>query len=388
MFKQYYQQFLDSVPGRLHFAAHSHHYWPDVTRQAIVDYWDDSARHADDKWTHIWGEIIPRAQRHIARILGISAPEQVVFAPNTHEFVCRLLSCFEGSRPVRLLSTDGEFHSFRRQARRWQEVGQVELTLIESEPIGSFPERLVRAAQHTPHDLVFFSQVFFNSGLAVDDVVGLVKRLPAEPMVVVDGYHGFCALPTDLSSVQDRIFYLAGGYKYAQAGEGACFMCVPRGCRLRPVNTGWFASFGSLEAGQSDEVQYSDSGLRFAGATFDPSGLYRFNAVMDLFDRAGITIEAVHEHVMGLQKHFLDGLRTVRHPLLNEDTLIYKADADHGHFLTFALPSVNETVQLAQRLAQADVIVDHRANRLRFGFGLYQDAQDVAALLQRMAALG
>jgi hypothetical protein len=33
-----------------------------------------------------------------------------------------------------------------------------------------------------------------------------------EALVVIDGYHGFLALPTDLSKIEDRVFYLAGGY--------------------------------------------------------------------------------------------------------------------------------------------------------------------------------
>ena len=37
--------------------------------------------------------------------------------------------------------------------------------------------------------------------------------------------------------------YLAGGYKYAMAGEGACFMHCPPGFGARPRNTGWYASF-------------------------------------------------------------------------------------------------------------------------------------------------
>ena len=39
-----------SQPGRLHAAAHSHHPWPDVTREAHLQAWDDAARHHDDKW--------------------------------------------------------------------------------------------------------------------------------------------------------------------------------------------------------------------------------------------------------------------------------------------------------------------------------------------------
>ena len=46
---------------------------------------------------------------------------------------------------------------------------------------------------------------------------------------MIDGYHGFMALPTDFAAIAGRAFYLAGGYKYAMAGEGVCFMHCPPG---------------------------------------------------------------------------------------------------------------------------------------------------------------
>ena len=46
-------------------------------------------------------------------------------------------------------------------------------------------------------------------------------------VVAIDGYHGFMAVPTDLSRIAGRAFYLAGGYKYAMAGEGVCFLHCP-----------------------------------------------------------------------------------------------------------------------------------------------------------------
>ena len=64
--------------------------------------------------------------------------------------------------------------------------------------------------------------------------------------MVVDGYHGFMATPTDLSAVADKIFYLSGGYKYAMSGEGAGILHAPDGYCMRPVATGWFAEFGNL----------------------------------------------------------------------------------------------------------------------------------------------
>jgi hypothetical protein len=68
--KAHYSHFLQARPGVLHFAAHSHHLWPDVTRGAVVQAWDDAARLADRKWEHVLGAVLPRAQAHVARILG------------------------------------------------------------------------------------------------------------------------------------------------------------------------------------------------------------------------------------------------------------------------------------------------------------------------------
>ena len=50
------------------------------------------------------------------------------------------------------------------------------------------------------------------------------------------------------------------------------------------MDTGWYAGFGRLVAGAPERVDYSDDGFRFWGATFDPTALYRFNAVMDWLD--------------------------------------------------------------------------------------------------------
>ena len=244
-----FARFRNAAPERLHFAAHSHHFWPDVARDAQIKAWDDAARLVDDKWGEVLESLWGRVSAEIARHLGLADPRTLVPAPNTHELVTRLLSCCPTDRPVRIVTTDGEFHSFRRQS-----------------------ERLAAAAREHAPDLVFVSQVLFGSGFALVDLAGLVAALTApDRLVVIDGYHGFLARPTDLAPIADRAFYIAGGYKYAMAGEGACFMHCPPGVALRPRNTGWFASFGTLSRGYRG-VPYSADGWRFMGATFDPSG--------------------------------------------------------------------------------------------------------------------
>ncbi|MGH7534377.1 MAG: aminotransferase class V-fold PLP-dependent enzyme, partial [Gemmatimonadales bacterium] len=180
-------------------------------------------------------------------------------------------------------------------------------------------------------------------------------------------------------------FYLAGGYKYAQGGEGVCFLHVPPGCRLRPVNTGWFATFGRLSEAPGERVEYLNDAFRFWGATFDPTGLYRFNAVMDWLQAQGMTVDRIHAHARGLQEHFLVGLERQRPPAVPVSALVTPRSLERqGHFLTFRLVEASE---LARRLGERGVVVDTRGDRLRFGFGLYHDEDDVDRLLARLAAL-
>ena len=379
----HFGHFLSTAPWRLHVAAHSHHPWPDVTLDAQRQAWLDAALLVDDKWDRVFGEVIPEAQRHVARRLGLSEPSTVAFGPNTHALVMRLLSCLPPGRPVRILTTDAEFHSFARQARRLEEDGLATVERVAAEPFPTFPGRLAEAASAGGHDLVYFSSVLFNSGYVLPDVDAVVAAVPAEEtLVVVDGYHQFMALPADLSGVEGRAFYTAGGYKYAMAGEGAAFLHCPPGYAPRPRDTGWFAGFGDLTAPMvAGGVAYPADGLRFLGATLDPTGLYRFNAVQRWLDGVGLTVEAIHAHVARLQAAFLDRLDDDWRASLLPPT---GHAGERGHFLTFRRPDAGA---LYGRLHEAGVITDFRDDRLRFGFGIYHDDGDVDELCRRLADL-
>lgn len=372
--KALYSRFLAGLGDKLHFCAHSHHPWPDRSRDAHLRAWDDAAAHADEKWGTVFGAVLPQAQALVARAIGWPDPSLVAFAPNTHEFVARLYSCLPAGRPVRVLTTDSEFHSFARQTARLEEDGAV-VTRVPVEPFSTFAERFSAAARGE-FDFVFFSHVFFNSGHRLSDgeIAKIVTNAAKDAVVAVDGYHAFMAVPMDLSEISARAFYMAGGYKYAQAGEGCCFLAVPKNCVLRPRNTGWFSDFAGLEKPIAAPVSYGAGGMRFFGSTFDPTALYRFNAVVKDLDP-----KATDAWVKGLQASFLKrlpGSPLADLPLVTTDL------ARCGHFLTFRTP---DAVERSQRLAsESGVLTDARGDRLRFGFGLYHDEADLASLFRRL----
>jgi selenocysteine lyase/cysteine desulfurase len=351
----------------------------------MLEYWDDTAAMVDEKWSHIFQVKVPQTQQLIADALNVSKKERIVFAPNTHELLYRIYSSFDKKTPIKILTTDSEFYSFQRQLERWQQSGEVEATIVPTEPFDSFEQRFIEQANAAEYDWIFVSQVFFNSGMAIQSLPEFVRQFPTSPLVTIDGYHGFFAIPTDLSEIEQRIFYLAGSYKYAQGGEGACFVVVPDG-EYQPSYTGWFAEFGDLHKREKGQVAYAKDGQQFAGATMDYSAVYRLDAVLSQFKELGVTVDDIHSYVKACQEKFLKHLYSLKHPLLNESNLMQQhlTSGEHGHFLTFKLPE-NDVQRLAKQLDSAGIKTDFRADRLRFGFALYHDPKQYDLTILRSA---
>jgi selenocysteine lyase/cysteine desulfurase len=383
--RHHFSIFRDAAPGRIHLAAHSHHYWPDAACRAHDQAVRQAACLADAKWGPIFQDLMPRVRRGIVRILNLPDEGTLAFAPNTHELVCRLLSSLPLTRPPRVLTSDSEFHSFERQLCRLAEEHLVSAEHVAAAPSHSFPDRFLAAARTGDHDLIFVSHVFYNSGATCGDIAALTEAIASQQtLIVVDGYHGFMALPTDLERVAPRVFYLAGGYKYAMAGEGACFMHCPPGYAPRPRDTGWFAGFGALASAASDEIAYGADGSRFMGATFDPSGLHRLAAVFDWMTQIGLTVEAIHAHVLSLQDHFLKDVDAAHIAPLRTAALVTPMEtAERGHFLCYDTP---QAPSIHARLEQAGIVTDVRGTRLRIGFGCYHTVAEIDHAVQAIAA--
>ena len=376
-FKRLFSKTLEAAPDRLHLAAHSHHLWPDASFAGHHQCWLDAAAMADRKWDKVMGEVWPEAQGRVAAELGVAA-DSIVFASNTHDFLIRLFAAAprRPGSPLRVLTSDGEFHSARRQLARLEEEGLAIVTRIAAEPFDSFSGRFLEAAAASEHDLILVSQVLFGSGrifAGSDELAALATS--SGPWVVIDGYHAFMALDVPLSkSAAGSAFYLGGGYKYAMAGEGMAFMHCPPGFGPRPPVTGWFAEFGDLTAPRGSSVGYTQDAMRFMGATFDPSALYRFNAIRRMLADEGLTTAAISAHVTALQQRLLDALAGTA---LAQAELLNPLDGrPHARFLAFrAAQAARWNAELMAR----NCITDVRGDVLRIGLGLYHDEADVDA---------
>jgi len=382
-FKRLFGRSLGADPERLHFAAHSHHLWPDASFDGQMEAWNDAARLADRKWDKVMDEVWPAAQAEVSAELGTGIPDAIVFAPNTHDLLVRLFAAISSESPVRVLTSDGEFHSARRQFARWEEAGAAAVERIPAEPFDSFSDRFLAAAQPGAHQLIFVSQVMFGSGRLLEQVEQLAALGRADgPWVVIDGYHAFMAIDRPFGErASTSAFYLGGGYKYAMAGEGCAFMHAPTGFAERPPITGWFAEFEDLSL-PPGSVGYARDASRFLGATFDPSALYRFTAVRRMLGENGLTTARISAHVENLQRRLLDSLGGT--PLAEAELLNPLDGGPHARFLAFRSPHAQRWY--AELKAQ-NCITDVRGDVLRIGFGIYQDERDVERLVELLGRL-
>ena len=382
-FKPLFSRSLSADPDRLHFAAHSHHLWPDASFEGQVEAWNDAARLADRKWIKVMDEVWPEAQGHVARELGTGQPNAIVFAPNTHELLVRLFAAASSSWPIRVLTSDGEFHSARRQLARWEEAGAATVERVAVEPFETFSNRFLNRARTGEHDFIFVSQVLFGSGRMFEHVEELAAiGGPDRPWVVLDGYHAFMAIDRPLGDhAAATAFYLGGGYKYAMAGEGCAFMHAPPGFGERPRITGWFAEFEDLSL-PPGSVGYAKNATRFLGATFDPSALYRFNAVQRMLLENGLTTRRISGHVEELQRQLLG--MTDATVLASAELLNPLDSGPHAQFLAFTHPDAQRWYAA---LKAKNCITDVRGDVLRIGFGIYQDEGDVERLIELLRGL-
>jgi selenocysteine lyase/cysteine desulfurase len=154
-------------------------------------------------------------------------------------------------------------------------------------------------------------------------------------------------------------------------------MHCPPGFGPRPPITGWYAEFAHLNA-PPGEVGYAEDAMRFMGATFDPSALYRFLHVRRMLAGHGLTTARISAHVEELRGALMQAL--LETPLGTAE----RVDAGEGksvaRFLALRHPRAAEW---QERLLAQDCITDVRGDVLRMGPGIYNDPSDV----ERFAAL-
>lgn len=370
----------DKSRRRILLTGHSHQAQPDVA--------DEAARYAtslahdlvDDKWDVIFGKVLPEFQRGIATRIGCSDSNSIINGANTHELVSRFLSCWPWDPKTRFVSTSSEFQSMYRQLLALQKERGVDVEFVSTEDKHSLTNRIVKAI--TPGtNAVLVSTVFYNDGFVLQDVPRIVEKARSVgASVLLDAAHMCNVRMMNADRDYGDAFVTGTGYKYAQGGEGAAWLRVPKSTRLIPAITGWFADFPALkEEKYPVPIRYSEGAARFAGATFDATGLCRQNAAFKLMDELELTVELLERNNLYQTKCLMDVFEEFGLQKYNCEVVSSLIDARRGPFLAIDIGSAERASKVQTLLKQDhNVWTDNRGKILRLGPAPYtlQDELD------------
>ncbi|MBN2731077.1 MAG: aminotransferase class V-fold PLP-dependent enzyme [Balneolaceae bacterium] len=374
------------VANRFLFSGHSHQAWPDVARDGLVEAYDTAADKIDIKWVKAAEKT--EVLRNYLRNYYSDPDGLYCQSENTHHLLVSWLSCFDLQNKPKVITTDGEFHSMFRQLKRLTEEGlQMAMVSAESDDIVTEIEREIDDQTCA----IMLSRVYFQSGLVNQYLseIAKVARTHNIPLLI-DDYHGTNVVPLSIQEAGlEDCFILIGGYKYLQWGEGNCFLRFPKDCTLRPVVTGWFASFSTLdEPRTSNKVKFDDGNQRFATGTYDPSSQFRAAKVVEFFEEKNLTPDVLRTQYLTqvalLRKLFLEQ---------NFDPEIIKCYhqkqlEQNGGFLALQSPHARK---IRARLLEKNIFTDARDDILRLGPAPYittkQIEQAIAALTESVAEI-
>jgi kynureninase len=361
------------VAGRLLLTGHSHQAWPDVGREGVVEAWDDAALAVDDKWERAFAKA-ERVREGFRTLVG-DPGGAIALDQNTHGLALRFLSALDLRSRPRLVTSDGEFHTLRRQLARLDEAG-VHVVRVAARPAETLAERMANELDERTA-AVLVSAVLFEDSRIVPGLDGLARACEARGVeLLVDAYHALGCLPFELPS--DATWVVGGGYKYLQLGEGNCFLRLPpHADELRPAITGWYAEFEEMAAEKTPgAVEYPRGGARFAGSTYDPTSHYRAARVFDFWADKGLTPNDLRERYLAQTTRLAGGLAE----------LGLAVDQDREPFGGFVAVEVADAEGVSGRLADEGVFTDSRGRHLRLGPAPYVTDDQLEEALRVLAA--
>jgi len=349
------------VSERLLLTGHSHQAWPDVSFDAQQRAWLDAAELVDDKWTRA-AEQAALVQAGFRRLLG-DADGDIALGQNTHELVTRLLSALPLRDRPKVITSDGEFHTVRRQLDRLAEEA-IAVVKVAARPCDTFAERMAATVDDRTACVLVSSVLYETAEIvpALDVVARACDRHGVA--LLVDAYHHLNVVPFDLQRLGlAGAFVTGGGYKYCQLGEGNCFLRIPPGCQLRPVLTGWFSEFAARAHPGTRGVEYGAGAARFAGATYDPVSHYRAASVFAFHVEQQLTPERLRD----ISRHQVGMLRREFESLDLDPAMAHVEPISDGRRAGFLALRCADAAALSQRLRLRGVHTDSRGALLRLG---------------------
>ncbi|TVQ61225.1 MAG: aminotransferase class V-fold PLP-dependent enzyme [Phycisphaerales bacterium] len=307
----------------------------------------------DGAWSLWMGEMANyRAQ--MAKLIDAERADLVVPKATAAQGLRTVLNALprgRGTRPVRVVTTRGEFDSIDFVLKAYAERGKAEVSWTEADDTGLFHAKDVCAQITNETDLVVISQVYFALGQMLEGVDEIVRTARARgALVLLDTYHCAGAMPVRFREL-DADFAIGGNYKYTRGGPGAGWLALhPRHAddpELSPVDTGWFAKREVFAFARTPSPEYAEGGDGWMEATPVILPVFQAKAGLELTNALGPA--RLRAHNMEQQVFMAECLR--------ERGLAPRLIEPRGAFLLIEAPDLAATLE---KLKAAKINADGR----------------------------
>ncbi len=352
-----------------------------------------------------WLDEVNRWRANTARLIGLSRPDCIVPKTSAGQGLRAVLNAFPQDRPVKVVTTRGEFDSIDFILKTYASRGRADVTWIEPDSRGLVPmysvEPLIAALSPTPNPLpqrqttlrdgapeglVVVSLVFFQTAQILQNLERLIAAAHDRGwLVLLDLYHAAGVIPLEFEKL-GADFAIGGSYKYMRGGPGACWLALhPRHASsnhleeggLRTLDTGWFAKKNTFGYERSDTPEFAEGGNGWLEST--PPVITAYQA------KAGIEF-ALEIGADELRKKNLAQQALMRNIFRGAGVALIEAE-DPTRFGAFSLLRNPDAAALGEGLKRRKITVDARGEFVRFGPDLLNTQDEFERAAQALKEL-
>ncbi len=321
-----------------------------------------------------WFDAYQETRVLAARLIGAS-PDEVAFVRNTSEGMNVVANGLGLEPGDSIVLVRGDFPANVHPWKNLEGRGVV-VRMVEPDGEGRVTPDQILAACDASTRLVSVSFVSYATGFRVA-VSELGRRLRERGILFfLDAIQGLGQIPLDVTAAHVD-FLAADAHKWLLCPEGIGIFYVRRERldALRMTFVSWLSMKDPFEA-ETYARDLRDDARRFEFATPNTMGIFALRAALGLLGEAGI--DRIEHHVLALSDAVADGIARrgfrVRSP---------RGAEERSGIVAFDRPGA-DLKALERDLLHRGVVVANRAGMLRVAAHFYNDASDVARLVDAL----
>jgi cysteine desulfurase/selenocysteine lyase len=325
-----------------------------------------------------------RARARVARYLGASAPEEVVFVRGTSEAINLVAASWGGANLAagdEVLATELEHHS---NLVPWQLVAERRGARVVAAPVDDRGELDLEALERRLASgrvrMVALAHVSnaLGSVLPVARVAALARAAGA--LTLVDGAQSAPRMPVDVAALGCDFYAFSGHKAYGPNGIGVLW---GRRALLQSMPP-WQGGGGMIREVAFERTTYEDPPRRFEAGTPAAPEAVALAAALDWLD--GLDRQAIDEHERGLVElasrrlDEIPGLRRIGAARQRTGLVSFVLDGIHAHDVGTVLDAEGIAVRVGHHCAQPLMARFGVVATVRASFAVHTTAEEIETL--------